>query len=160
MNLKTIALSVIFSFSGTLAQASGTEPPRAPSHYNLIQGVGAQAYDPVSYFPEGGSQPLPGNANISSNYMGVIYYFASARNRETFRSSPSKYEPAYGGWCSYVMKDAVKDIVDPRFFIVIRNRLNLFHNENVRGAFAANIQNSRRLSDSGWKRISGENPPR
>ncbi len=164
MNFKTMALSAIFLLSGSIlasiSEASGTTPPRDSSQYNLIQGVGAQTYDPVAYFPEGGAQPQPGNSSLSVEYKGVSYHFSSEKNRATFNSSPSKYEPAYGGWCSLVMKNAVKDIVDARFFIVSGNRLFLFHNSEARDLFARDVAKSSRQSDSGWKQISGENPRR
>lgn len=156
--MRKLFFAGIVFLAATNVQASGTNPPRDPNHYNLIQGVGAQAFDPVAYFPEGGGTPTPGLQSISVDYKGVIYYFSNEAHRELFNRQPTKYEPAYGGWCSLVMRNATKDIVDPQFFIVSGNRLFLFHNEEAKSLFARDVVKASRQSDAGWKQVSGENP--
>ena len=45
---------------------------------------------------------------IKMRFKGVIYHFASDANKEAFLESPSKYEPAYGGWCAWAMREKSK----------------------------------------------------
>jgi hypothetical protein len=40
--------------------------------------------------------------------------------------NPSKYIPAYGGWCAYGMATEKKFPIDPDYFKVVDNRLFLF----------------------------------
>src|SRR6478609_8222625 len=63
--------------------------------------VGLGGYDPVSYFER--AAPSIGDRQIQVSYDGVIYYFSSERNKKIFLSSPEKYLPQFGGWCSMTL---------------------------------------------------------
>ena len=68
---------------------------------------------------------------VSGLKNGVTYYFATQENLETFKKSPAKYEPAYGGWCAYTVAlngDRVK--VDPTLYKISDGKLYLFYNFN------------------------------
>jgi len=95
-------------------------------HFNLETGsLAIKGYDPVAYFSDG---PKKGNPSLKYEYEGVEYRFANEENRTAFTADPSKYEPAYGGWCSYAMLDADKVEVDPQSFKIIEGKLYLFYN--------------------------------
>lgn len=83
-------------------------------------------YDPVSYFGSGG--PQKGNSQISTTYEGVLYYFSSNANKNSFDKNPAQYEPQFGGWCAYAMgKDGSEVDVDPATYKIIDNKLYLFY---------------------------------
>jgi len=63
--------------------------------------VGLGGYDAVSYFES--NTPLLGSPKIQANYDGVVYYFSTEINKKTFLSSPEKYLPQFGGWCSMTL---------------------------------------------------------
>ena len=44
----------------------------------------------------------------------------------TFRVSPEKYLPEYGGWCAFGMSKGEKFPVDPENFKIVDGRLLLF----------------------------------
>lgn len=83
-------------------------------------------YDPVSYFS---GQPTKGQKEISHNHEGIRYHFSSEANRDVFKATPAKYEPAYGGWCAYAMAtNGEKVEVDMLTYKILNGRLLLFYN--------------------------------
>jgi YHS domain-containing protein len=88
--------------------------------------LAVQGYDVVSYFFD---QPQKGKSSISYKYESLTYYFSSIENKEVFIKNPEKFEPAYGGWCSYAMGDSGKKVkIDPKTYKIIAGRLYLFYN--------------------------------
>jgi len=94
-------------------------------HVNTSNSEALSGYDPVSYF-EG--TPQKGNADLTLEQAGVVYRFASEKNRAVFQANPQRYEPAYGGWCAYAMLDGDKVGIDPETYKLIDGRLYLFYN--------------------------------
>lgn len=93
--------------------------------YLLEKGVAISGFDPVSYFSE---KPQKGKAANAYTYESVTYQFVNAINLETFKKSPSKYEPQYGGWCAYAMgKSGEKVEIDPETYKVVNGKLYLFY---------------------------------
>jgi len=56
--------------------------------------------DLISYF---NSEVKKGKDDITFKYKEVTLYFASVENRDTFKSDPEKYFPAYNGWCAIAL---------------------------------------------------------
>ena len=124
-------------------------------HFNLSKGLALDGYDPVSYF--NGSKPQRGKPAIKSTSDGVVYYFATAANRDLFNNNPNKYKPEYGGWCAYAMGDnSEKVAVNPETFKLVNGKLYLFYN-----AFFNNTLNDwnkaeaslKGKADKNWKSI-------
>jgi peroxiredoxin/YHS domain-containing protein len=168
--LATLAGSLLAPFSVGVAHA-GDDPvaaakpaatTRTITAWNIAKktGLGIQGYDPVAYFPEGGSAPAKGNASISTTYQGVTYNFASTAHRDAFLANPARYEPAHGGWCSWAMREGDKVDVDPKTYIVNEGRLFLFYNGllgNTRTKWLAKNQaDEAKEADTQWKKLSGE----
>jgi len=116
---------IIFSFllvDYSFAQGDASRK----KEFNLENGVALQGYDPVSYFQ---GKPIEGEDKIFYTFRGVNYHFSSSTNRETFKASPEKFEPAYGGWCAYAMgENGEKVKVDPETFKIVDGKLFLFYN--------------------------------
>jgi YHS domain-containing protein len=97
-------------------------------NFNLDHDVAINGFDPVSYF---NGKPAKGNSKISSDYKGVTYFFINEANMETFKKTPAKFEPAYGGWCAYTVAlngDRVK--VNPSVYKIVNGKLYLFYSFN------------------------------
>ena len=62
-------------------------------------GVALEGYDPISYFTDG--KPALGDPKIEATFNGALYHFISQEHRATFETDPTKYAPAYGGYCGY-----------------------------------------------------------
>jgi YHS domain-containing protein len=100
---------------------------RDVSRFNLGKdGLAIDGHDPVAYFPEGGGKAQKGSEKITYRYRGVLYRFVSDDNKKRFTDDPSKYEPAYGGWCAYGMAKENKVEIDPESFLIEGSKLMLF----------------------------------
>lgn len=86
-----------------------------------------KGYDPVSYFIN--EEPAKGKESITYAYNGVTYRFANQENLDTFKTTPSKYEPAYGGWCAYAMGKGYTADANPKTFKILDGKLLLFYNK-------------------------------
>ena len=87
------AISIVAVLVGTARSESVKEINRT-SHDLLGEGVGILGYDPVSYFPEGGSKAWKGHIMISAEHDGVSYRFATEEHKALFQKNPTKYLPA------------------------------------------------------------------
>ena len=131
---------------------------RNVAEYNLTNGVALKGYDPVSYFPEGGGNPLKGITQLKLNYLGVTYFFANSQNLDLFVENPDKYEPTYGGFCAFAMASGTRVDIQPSFFTIHGNRLHFFVSKRAKQNFDSDIAGFETKADSFWKQISGEEP--
>ena len=168
MHLKMLTLATLALVSlapSSLALQSSRPAANAArttlKHYNLEKNnLAIDGYDPVSYFPEGGSKPKEGSKKFEATHRGVRYRFMNEKNRAAFLRTPDRFEPAYGGWCSYAMTGGDKVEVDEENFLIQEGRLLLFYNgflSNTRKKW--NKEDPQKLmpkSDSQWSKISGE----
>jgi YHS domain-containing protein len=98
------------------------------TEFNLDNKIALEGYDAVSYFLE--DKPVKGKKEITSTSDGIIYNFASEKNKTTFLKNPGKYKPQYGGWCAYAMGlDGSKVEVDPKTYKIVDGKLYLFYNK-------------------------------
>jgi YHS domain-containing protein len=81
-------------------------------------------YDPVAYFTD--AKPVRGKHTIAATHEGRTYYFATPEHRAAFISTPAKFEPQYGGFCSNGAPYAVKMSSDPTQFEIRDGRLFIF----------------------------------
>ena len=106
----------------TLASVAVAGSDSVPA-VNSADGIGLKGYDPVAYFVNG--KPLKGLDQYSLPWKGVTYRFASAQNLESFKATPEKYLPQYGGYCAYAMSlNRIADI-DPSRWAIVDGRLFL-----------------------------------
>lgn len=124
-------------------------------HFNLDDGIALSGYDAVAYLNQ--SKAIKGSKNFTVVHQGVTYYFSSAANKEEFAKNPSKYEPAYGGWCAYAMgSDGEKVSVDPKTFKIVDGKLNLFYNKffnNTLNDWNKDEANLKKKADINWQKI-------
>lgn len=129
MKTKNIIIIAITSLLIPLfsAQASAATEAQRKAEYSISKnGLALEGYDPVSYF-EGG--PKKGSKANASTVEGVTYYFANEANKAKFDADPSKYEPAYGGWCAWAMADdGSKTEADPKTYKIVDGRLFVYYN--------------------------------
>ena len=125
-------------------------------HFNLDDGIALDGYDAVAYITQ--LKAVRGSRNFAVAHEGVNYYFSSAANKEEFRRNPSKYEPAYGGWCAYAMgAKGEKVTIDPETFKVLDGKLYLFYNRffnNTKTSWDKDEVNLKRKADVNWQKIT------
>ncbi|HEY9045393.1 MAG TPA: YHS domain-containing (seleno)protein [Ohtaekwangia sp.] len=121
-------LTIILLTCLALTARAQSENATRLRNYNNDNGIAIKDFDPVSYFK---GKAAKGTEDFAYTYKGLTYYFVNTENMEEFKKSPSKYEPAYGGWCAYSMAingERVK--VDPSTFKIINGKVYLFSNFN------------------------------
>ncbi len=143
------------TMTGESARKASADTWRAIDNYNLSKNdLAIEGYDPVSYFKEGGSKPKEGKSKYSLRHGGVLYYFASEKNRTTFLSNPERFEPQHGGWCSYALGARNKKVeVDPEAYRMTNGQLHLFFNawyDDTRDGWDEDTANLKRKADANF----------
>ncbi|WP_426357915.1 YHS domain-containing (seleno)protein [Pseudocolwellia sp. HL-MZ19] len=110
-----------------------------------------QGYDPVSYFAN--ANPTIGKANYTATYKGGIYRFSSEENRDTFKNSPSKYAPQYGGYCAFGVSMEKKFDTDPLAWKIVDNKLYLNLNKDVQKKWLTDVPGYLNSANENWPEI-------
>ena len=150
MKNQLIMLLIAFVSISSLAQIEA----KRVVQFNLEKNkVAVQGYDVVSYFKQ--NKAVKGKKELAVNYEGVIYYFSSQTNIDTFKKSPASFEPQYGGWCAFAMGDSGDKVeVDPETFKILDGKLYLFYNaffNNTLKSWNKDEVNLKKKADANWK---------
>ena len=98
--------------------------PAAAVEYNTgyFGRVAIEGYDPVAYFTE--DKAHKGSPDISTDWGGVIWHFASAENRDLFLKDPTAYAPQFGGLCTEgVAYGEISVNLSPESFAIVDGKL-------------------------------------
>ncbi len=117
---------------------------------------GISGYDPVSYFT--GGTPQRGSGYHVADYQGVTYAFASEENKETFEANPSKYAPAYGGWCAYGVAVGTKFVADPEVWKIVKGTRYLNLDRDIQSKWKKDIPGYIKTGDANWTEIRDKAP--
>ena len=139
--IKLIAASALLAIS-TLSFAADSDM-NADTNDLAIKG-----YDPVAYFTLG--KPVAGDINYTATYKGAIYRFSSEQHRNTFKQSPAKYAPQYGGYCAFGVAMARKFDTDPTAWKIVADKLYLNLNKDVQKKWLQDTQGYIAQSESNW----------
>ena len=112
------------------------------------KGVILKGYDPVAYFTE--KKAVKGSPKYQTTHEGAIYYFSSAANLATFKKSPSKYVPQYGGFCANGMANRRANDSDPSVFFVLNGKLYVCASSEAAKGFQSNPQANIKKADDNW----------
>ncbi|WP_010136129.1 YHS domain-containing (seleno)protein [Ochrovirga pacifica] len=94
--------------------------------YYVKNGAAIEGYDVVSYFNH---KPTQGKKEFTTQYNGVQFRFANAKNLAKFKANPTNYLPQYGGWCAYALgKNNKKYSINPETYQIKNKKLYLFYN--------------------------------
>ncbi|MEE8310160.1 MAG: YHS domain-containing (seleno)protein [Hyphomicrobium sp.] len=122
-----------------------------PVYTGIVKGVAVGGYDPVAFFTDG--KPAKGNKDLTTNYDGATWRFASAANRDAFQADPVKYAPQYGGYCAYAVSKGSTAKGDPQAWTVHDGKLYLNYNKNVRAMWAKDIPGNVKKGDANWPAV-------
>lgn len=112
--------------------------------------VALSGYDTVSYHD---GTPLQGEARFNHFHNGAIWYFASEENRDTFKSDPAKYAPAYDGYCSWAASQGYKAPGDPMVWQVVDGTLYVQVHPRAQSLWSEDIPMYIAQGDENWPRI-------
>ena len=108
-------------------------------------------YDPVAYFEQG--KAVPGNREITYQWEGTTFAFASASNRYLFSQSPHYYMPQYGGYCAYAAANNAISDADPTAWQIVEGKLYLNYDNRVQRTWAGELGKNLRLADDNWPQL-------
>lgn len=97
--------------------------------FNNTNGVAVQGYDMVAYFAQNAA--VKGSPAFTYAWNGARWQFASAQNRDAFAKEPSKYAPAFGGYCAYGVSRGYAVDIDPEAFAIVDGTLYLNYSKSV-----------------------------
>ena len=94
--------------------------------YNTKKEFVADGYDVVAYFNK---EAIEGDKKFITEYDGAKFKFSSQKNLDTFKASPNKFTPQYGGYCAYAVGAKGDKVgINPETFEIRDDKLYLFYN--------------------------------
>lgn len=131
-------------------------PLAAETFYNATrEGVAIGGYDPVAYLKDRMSKP--GLPDLSVQWSGAEWRFASEVNKEVFLSEPEKYAPAYGGWCAMGMVGG--DVVEVDFlkgWSIYDGKLHFNVDADIKVRWMRAAGRHTRIADKKWPDVQKE----
>jgi hypothetical protein len=121
-------------------------------------GFALSGYDPVAYFdleqaPPGEPQlfAIPGRADITAEWNGATWAFASEANRDRFLADPAAFAPAYDGHCAYGVAKGGKVPGNPNLWRIVDGQLYVNINPAVVGFWTADIDGNIQTAEGNWR---------
>ncbi|MDE4133681.1 YHS domain-containing (seleno)protein [Phaeobacter sp. QD34_3] len=147
---------------GALAAMILSTSALAGEQYIDSTGFAVSGYDVVAYrnlaqTPVGGAQPaaVPGRADITADYNGARFAFASAENRDRFLANPAYYAPQYDGHCAFGVSKGGKVPGNPNLWRIVDDKLYLNITPVVVGFWEADISGNINKAEGNWPGIEG-----
>lgn len=125
---------------------------QAASDVNTIDGIALHGFDPVAYFTE--NKAVKGTAQLTAEYHGVTYEFASKEDQAAFQANPEKYIPQYGGFCAFAASRGVKADVDPHEFVVSDGKLYVNNSGRAQKLFQEDVKGNIEKADHNWPEVA------
>ncbi|UAB87727.1 hypothetical protein I5192_10795 [Ruegeria sp. SCSIO 43209] len=151
-------------FALTLAATMAFAVPAfAGEQYVDGTGFAVSGYDVVAYrsldqVPVGQSQPeaVRGRADITADYNGVTWAFATEENRDKFLENPAFYAPQYDGHCAYGVSKGGKVPGNPNLWRIVDDKLYLNITDVVVGFWEEDVPANIDLAEGNWPGIEGD----
>ena len=131
--LLGILAGVLAGGSADISKLCAATTERVVTDYHTGLAIGG--FDPVAYFTA--SKALVGRSDIETRFAGATWRFINAGNREAFIDHPEIYMPVFGGYDPTGVARGVAVAGHPQVWLVVGERLYLFHSPKSRDAFAA-----------------------
>ena len=96
--------------------------------------------------------------DLLTTHEGVTYLFINEDNRKAFERNPSKYAPAYGGYCAFGASVAKKFVGDPEVWRVVNGRLYLNLDTKIQEQWLKDIRGNIKKADANWVKIEDADP--
>ena len=131
-------------------------PARAVDAVNtgFFGNTAIKGFDPVAYFHM--NEPVKGSSEYTHEWMGAVWHFASAENRDTFAANPERYAPQYGGYCAYAVSQGATANIDPNAFSIVEDKLYLNLSPEIRKRWAADRERYIAQADVNWPKLRVE----
>ena len=147
--MKRLLLSTAFALLSSAAFAG--------PQYVDETGFAVSGHDVVAYFslPQSDvgapqAEAVPGRSDITADYNGATFAFATEANRDTFLADPEKYVPQFDGHCAYGVAKGGKVPGNPNLWRIVDGKLYLNITQNVVGFWEEDIPGNITLAGDNW----------
>jgi YHS domain-containing protein len=123
----------------------------AEVYTGILSSVAAGGYDPVAYFTEG--KPVAGKSDITHQWKGATWRFASEKNRDLFKAKPEAYAPQYGGYCAWAVSQGYTAKGDPNYWKVVDGKLYLNYDASVQKNWEKDIPGHIGNANRNWPKV-------
>jgi len=142
--MKNVVLSLFVALTSLITSAQKSE-------VFTKSGTAISGYDPVAYFKEG--HATKGTVQFVYNWNGADWYFSNQQNLDSFKTSPQKFAPQYGGYCAYGMYEGHKAPTDPDAWTIVNGKLYFNYNLKVRELWRDKKEEKIETADKNWPAI-------
>lgn len=108
-------------------------------------------FDPVAYFTDG--RPIEGRRDLTYQWQGVTWMFATPAHLEQFKADPARYAPQFGGYCAWAVSQGYTAPADPQAWKIVDGRLYLNYNLDVQKAWAQDIPGNIAKGETNWPTV-------
>jgi YHS domain-containing protein len=122
------------------------------SKFNNTKGIAIGGYDVVAYFSQ--KKATEGSSKYTFDWDGSKWQFSSPANLDSFKLSPEKYAPQFGGYCAYGCSESHLAPTDPEAFTILDNKLYLNYNKKVKEMWIKDTNNRIRLATEYWSTLN------
>lgn len=147
-----IAAVLVVAVAGVATWQFGTQA-RGKAEINTIDspGVAIKGFDPVAYFTEG--KPQKGSKDHSYQYKGAEWRFVSEANKAKFVADPTKYEPAYGGYCAYGVASGYLVKIEGDAWSIKDGKLYLNYDAGIQAKWSKDPKGYIEKADGRWPKL-------
>lgn len=139
------------STSKSVEAAAAATTSQKPVVTDWRTGVALYGIDPVAYFSQ--AKALPGSPEHEYVADGVTWRFRNEGNRAAFAAHPEVYSPCFGGYDPVALGRGVTTPGNPLLWVLIDERLYLFHDAQARAAFLADSTSVLGSAATQWPRL-------
>ena len=133
---------------GTSSNKSEETGLAGPINVNR-RGLAIKGYDVVSYIKD--HKAVKGSSKFKLKWRNATWYFSSHVNKESFRHTPLRYVPQYGGYCAVKVSKGVLDKkIDPNSWHVLNGKIYLFQDKKSRKEWLRNLQANKSRANHKW----------
>jgi YHS domain-containing protein len=143
MRMYVIAAAVLL--------ASCTSKAQKGAEVFQKNGAAIGGYDPVAFFSE--NKPVEGSANFTFQWKDATWRFASQQNLDSFRKTPERYAPQYGGYCAYGTAEGHKAPTEADTWTVLDGKLYFNYNRKVKALWDKDRPRYIEQANRNWEQI-------
>jgi hypothetical protein len=138
---------------GGVAAGLGASDPAITERVvvNRFTGLAIDGFDPVAYFVD--SAAAAGRPEFELRAGGATWQFRNEGNRAAFAANPDVYKPRFGGYDPVALARGAATAGNPYLWLIARDRLYLFYNNEAREAFAADPENAIAAAERNWPAV-------
>ncbi len=132
----------------------------AGEQYIDTTGFAVSGYDVTTYFDltqsaVGSDQPapMPGKSDITAEWNGATWAFASTENRDKFLADPEAFAPQYDGHCAFAVSKGGRAPGNPTLWRIVDDKLYLNVTKNVVTFWEEDIPGNITLAEGNWPTV-------